>query len=184
MYQGFAFDGNYNSFVELQNVPALQTQSFTIEAWVKRANASLATASGAGGANVFGYGSGGYNLSRDTWYLNTVPRQYLSTSPLRDTAVIGALTAQVANPLLSIAFPGTGSNTAKTVNVFQLTRPYPQFTGIRPPRVGDMKMTVRWVSFFEPINRAYMIRSVAGGAYAPIAHRSGATTGRSPAADF
>ncbi|HKE20856.1 MAG TPA: TonB-dependent receptor [Bryobacteraceae bacterium] len=78
-------------------------------------------------------GSAGYNLSRDTWYLNTVPRQYLSTSPLRDNTVIGALTAQVSNPLLGIAFPGTGSNTAKTVNAYQLTRPYPQFTGIRTP---------------------------------------------------
>lgn len=51
-------------------------------------------------------------------------------------------------------------------------------------RVRDMKVTNRRVSFFESRNRADVIRSDAGGAYARIAHGSGATTSRGPAADF
>ncbi|PWU11251.1 MAG: hypothetical protein C5B50_23740 [Verrucomicrobia bacterium] len=61
VYQGFVFGGN-GSYVQLSNSPALQVQSFTIEAWVKRASASLATASGGVGGNIFGYSTGGYNF--------------------------------------------------------------------------------------------------------------------------
>src|SRR5215467_12197005 len=37
----------------------------------------------------------------------------------------------------------------------------------RAIRVCDMKVRIRQVSFFEPLNRAYMIRSANGGALWP-----------------
>jgi hypothetical protein len=62
--------------------------------------------------------------------LNFVPRQYLSTSPMRDAAdnaVIAALTKVVANPLAGL-LPGTNLNGSST-SVGQLLVPYPQFPG-------------------------------------------------------
>jgi hypothetical protein len=56
------------------------------------------------------------------------PRQYLSTSPLRDPAVINMLSASVANPFYPL-LPGT-SLSAKTTTVSQLLKAYPQFTGL------------------------------------------------------
>jgi hypothetical protein len=60
--------------------------------------------------------------------LNTIPRQYLSTSPLRDTNVINYLTAKVTDPFKGLA-PGTTLD-ASTIARSQLLLPYPQFTGI------------------------------------------------------
>ncbi|PWU11253.1 MAG: hypothetical protein C5B50_23750 [Verrucomicrobia bacterium] len=62
IYSGFVLDGNHGSYVQLANSPVLQAQSFTIEAWVKRADASLATAAGNPGGLIFGYGPGGYTF--------------------------------------------------------------------------------------------------------------------------
>ncbi|MDX2030886.1 MAG: carboxypeptidase regulatory-like domain-containing protein [Blastocatellia bacterium] len=60
--------------------------------------------------------------------LNAIPRQYLSTSPVRDQTVINFLTTNVANPFRNL-IPGTGLNGA-TVNRQQLLRPFPQYTGV------------------------------------------------------
>jgi len=60
--------------------------------------------------------------------IDSVPRQYLSTSPMRDQAVIVRNSAVVANPFANLA-PGTSLN-GTTVGVTQLLRPYPQFTGV------------------------------------------------------
>ncbi|MFN0085974.1 MAG: TonB-dependent receptor domain-containing protein, partial [Blastocatellia bacterium] len=60
--------------------------------------------------------------------VNPIPRQYLSTSPVRDQTVINFLTANVTNPFRNL-IPGTGLNGA-TVNRQQLLRPFPQFTGV------------------------------------------------------
>ena len=60
--------------------------------------------------------------------LNYVPRQYLSTSPLRDQPVIDRLTANVPNPFAGL-IPGTNLNGA-TVQRQQLLVAYPQFTGV------------------------------------------------------
>jgi hypothetical protein len=60
--------------------------------------------------------------------INPVPAQYLSTSPVRDQAVITLLAAQVNNPLANFA-PGTTVGT-RTVTRAQLLRPYPQFLDI------------------------------------------------------
>ncbi|MFB3828735.1 MAG: TonB-dependent receptor domain-containing protein [Bryobacteraceae bacterium] len=62
--------------------------------------------------------------------LDATPRQYLSTSPVRDQPVIDYLSAQVANPFAGVpAFAGTGL-AAVRVSRAQLLAPYPHFTGI------------------------------------------------------
>jgi hypothetical protein len=60
--------------------------------------------------------------------LDFVPRQYLSTLPVRDQNTINFLTAQVANPFYPL-LPRTSLSGA-TVARSQLLMPYPQFTGI------------------------------------------------------
>lgn len=57
--------------------------------------------------------------------LNGIPRQYLSTVPYRDQAVIDALNASVTNPFKGL-MPGTSSN-GSTINVRQLLAPFPEF---------------------------------------------------------
>jgi hypothetical protein len=57
--------------------------------------------------------------------LNSIPNQYLSTSPVRDQATINALSATVPNP-----FYGINSIYPKTIAVSDLLRPYPQFGDI------------------------------------------------------
>jgi hypothetical protein len=61
--------------------------------------------------------------------INAVPAQYLSTSPVRDTATINNLTANVPNPFQGLA-PGTSLN-GSTVQRLQLLKPYPQFLSVR-----------------------------------------------------
>lgn len=72
-------------------------------------------------------GNRGYDLTVET-DVNAVPRQYLSTSNVRDTAVIANLSQPVANPFAGL-LPGTGLNTTN-VQRQQLLRPYPQFTQV------------------------------------------------------
>ena len=74
-------------------------------------------------------GNRGSHLTVVTDLLNAVPLQYLSTSPVRDTATINFLTAQVANPFRNL-LPGTGFNGA-TIARQQLLRPFPEFDRIR-----------------------------------------------------
>lgn len=59
--QGFVFDGS-GDFVSLGNPLTLQSQTFTIEAWIKRASLSIVSSSGSGSALIFGYGQGGYGF--------------------------------------------------------------------------------------------------------------------------
>ena len=60
---GFAFllDGN-SDLVLISNTPSLQLQDFTIEAWVKRSNASFASFGSGNIGVIFGYGNGGYSF--------------------------------------------------------------------------------------------------------------------------
>ena len=60
--------------------------------------------------------------------LNFVPRQYLSTTPTRDQAVIDRLSANVTNPFSSL-IPGTNLN-GRTAARSQLLLPFPQFTSV------------------------------------------------------
>jgi hypothetical protein len=59
-----------------------------------------------------------------------VPAQYLSASPVRDTAIINQLTRQVTNPFYNLPEFAGGGLTGRTVAANQLMRPYPQFTGV------------------------------------------------------
>jgi hypothetical protein len=68
-----------------------------------------------------------YDLTTDI-NANPIPRQYLSTSPVRDTANINFLTANVSNPFAGL-LPGETLNGATTQRQ-QLLRPYPQFVNI------------------------------------------------------
>jgi hypothetical protein len=86
---------------------------------------------------------GGYvgNRSSDVqtdFNLNPVPRQYLTTSSVRDQARIDLLTANVTNPFAGLV-PGEGLNNA-TVQRQQLLRPFPQFQDI-PVRRYDGSST-------------------------------------------
>lgn len=73
-------------------------------------------------------GNKGYDLTVET-DINQIPVQYLSTSPVRDNAVISNLAQPVANPFAGL-LPGTGLNTANVARS-QLLRPYPQFTQVQ-----------------------------------------------------
>ena len=64
--------------------------------------------------------------------INAVPRQYLSTSPIRDPAVINFLTANVPNPFRGL-LPGTSLN-GSTIQRQQLLRPFPEFGNVRTDR--------------------------------------------------
>ncbi len=60
--------------------------------------------------------------------LNPVPRQYMSTSPVRDNSTINFLTAQVANPFRGIEqFRGTAFFANANTSRSQLVRPLPHF---------------------------------------------------------
>ncbi len=74
-------------------------------------------------------------LGRD---LNPTPRQYLSTSPVRDQTTINYLSAAVTNPFGPL-LPKT-SLSGNTVSRSQLLRPYPQFTGVS----SDMNQGYSW----------------------------------------
>ncbi len=63
-----------------------------------------------------------------TRQLNTVSRQHLSTSPVRDNTTNQFLTAQVPNPFYP-SLAGTDLSGQRVARQ-QLLRPYPQFTGI------------------------------------------------------
>ena len=68
-----------------------------------------------------------YDLTTD-FNANPVPRQYLSTSNVRDQPTINFLTANVTNPFAGL-LPGEGLNSGTTQRQ-QLLRPFPQFQNI------------------------------------------------------
>ena len=68
-----------------------------------------------------------YDLTTD-FNANPVPRQYLSTSRVRDQATIDYLTANVTNPFRGL-LPGEGLN-SNTTSRQQLLRLFPQFQNI------------------------------------------------------
>lgn len=63
--QGFAFDGNAD-LVRLGYATNLWLQSFTIEAWIRRASATAVTYFFDGAAQIFGCGNRGYNFGIDS----------------------------------------------------------------------------------------------------------------------
>ncbi|MBI1789075.1 MAG: TonB-dependent receptor [Acidobacteria bacterium] len=67
--------------------------------------------------------------------LRNVPRNFLSTRPDRDQAVIDRLTANVANPFAGL-IPGTGLD-GSTIQRQNLLVPFPQFTRVRARQPND-----------------------------------------------
>lgn len=79
-------------------------------------------------------GNRGYDLVTGV-DANPIPRQFQSTSPVRDQALINFLDAPVNNPFRGIEpFRGTNLFTATTIARNQLLRPFPQFTGLNLER--------------------------------------------------
>lgn len=70
-------------------------------------------------------GNHGVHLPVTFTQLNGLPRSVLSTSPVRDQALITALTASVPNPFKGLVTSGTPSG--NTTTVAQLLARYPQF---------------------------------------------------------
>jgi hypothetical protein len=77
-------------------------------------------------------GTRGYHLTTGTGAIDALPRQFLSTSPIRDDATNNFLTALVPNPFKGLA-PGTGLDSSNIARA-QLLLPYPQFFGIGAQR--------------------------------------------------
>jgi hypothetical protein len=72
---------------------------------------------------------GNHSVHLTTAYnFGSLPSQYLSRLPVRDTNTINALGALVANPFAGL-LPGT-SNNGSTISVSNLLRPYPEYTGV------------------------------------------------------
>ena len=75
-------------------------------------------------------GNRGYDLTVGV-DANPIPRQYQSTSPVRDQALINFLDTPVTNPFRGVAgYEGTNLFTATVINRSQLLRPFPQYTGL------------------------------------------------------
>jgi hypothetical protein len=83
-------------------------------------------------AEVQYVGNRSYDGVVGTNILNAIPRQFLSTSNVRDQAVINNLATNVTNPFRNL-IPGTGLNGA-TTNKGQLLRAFPQFGTITTSR--------------------------------------------------
>lgn len=60
---------------------------------------------------------------------NATPNSFLSTSPTRDNATNGRLTANYPNPFQGINVPGSTQN-VKNITGSQLVKPFPEFTGL------------------------------------------------------
>ena len=76
-------------------------------------------------------GTRGYDMTVAT-NLNTLPPQYLSTSPVRDQAAINFVTATIPNPMAGLL--GTTSLTGATVARSQILLPFPQFGAVNSER--------------------------------------------------
>jgi hypothetical protein len=79
-------------------------------------------------------GNRGYDLTTGI-DANPIMRQYQSTSPVRDQALINFLDTPVQNPFRNVEqFRGTNLYTATVINRSQLLRPFPQYTGLAMER--------------------------------------------------
>jgi hypothetical protein len=79
--------------------------------------------------------------------LNYIPRQFLSTSLVRDNATINLLSSVVANPFKGL-LPNSSSLNGSTVTLQQLTLPYPEF----PINGVTMQNNQAGSSYFESLN--------------------------------
>lgn len=92
--------------------------------------------------------------------LNTVPRQYLSTSPLRDTTVVNFLTASIPNPMAGLL--GTTSLSGATVARSQILLPFPQFNAVNSERYDG---GTRYNGFEARVQRRFRAGFTLNGSY-------------------
>jgi hypothetical protein len=92
-------------------------------------------------------GSRGAHLTEGDVDLNYVPPQFLSTSPVRDQAVIDRLSRLVPNPFAGLV-PGTALN-GPNVSVEQLLRPYPQFSGSGGVGTNSLNLGRSWFHMLQ-----------------------------------
>ncbi|HKE26636.1 MAG TPA: carboxypeptidase-like regulatory domain-containing protein [Bryobacteraceae bacterium] len=79
---------------------------------------------------------GNHSVHNPTSYnFGSLPAQYLSTSPFRDTATINALAAIVTNPFSGL-LPGQSLN-GTTTSVSNLLKPFPEFSGVTVSNIGN-----------------------------------------------
>ncbi len=79
---------------------------------------------------------GNHSVHNPTSYnYGSLPAQYLSTSPFRDTATINALSAIVTNPFSGL-LPGQSLN-GTTTSVSNLLKPFPEFSGVTVSNNGN-----------------------------------------------
>ncbi len=97
-------------------------------------------------------GNHGVHLPVAYTQLNGIPMQYLSTLPVRDTALINTLTATVNNPFFGL--PNTAASTSKTTTVAQLLSTYPQFpAGVTSGGTGVIENNLDiGSSYYESLN--------------------------------
>ncbi|MFB3827427.1 MAG: carboxypeptidase regulatory-like domain-containing protein [Bryobacteraceae bacterium] len=93
-----------------------------------------------------------------TRQLDSTPRQYLSTSPERDQAVIDYLGAAVPSPFYGIPeFAGSGI-TGVNISRGNLLRPYPHFNGMTTPDPSGMSWYHSMVARMEKrFTRGYLM---------------------------
>ena len=98
--QGFIFNGN-GTVIPLGNPTNLQIQDLTIEGWIRRGSASVASLNGNGNGHIFGYDNNGYGL-----YLS--PAGLLSLSKV-GTSAVSASSAITDTNLHHVAVTKAGS---------------------------------------------------------------------------
>ena len=90
-----------------------------------------------------------------TTQLDFIPRQYLSTSILRDATTINKLTGSTANPFKGL-LPNSSSLNGSTVALDQLLIPYPQYPVPSPPESTSngvvMQGTGAGSSYFQSLS--------------------------------
>lgn len=103
---------------------------------------------------------GNYGYDLVTGYdLNAIPRQYQSTSRVRDQTLINFLDSPVPNPFRGISqFQGTNLYTASVINRSQLLRPYSQYTGLGIERYdGSSSYNAGQLRLEKRFSRGYTI---------------------------
>jgi hypothetical protein len=144
------FLGRGVSFFQVpQRVPYMQRWSFSVQrdlGW-----RSL--------LDVQYVGNRGTGLNVSTNY-NAIPRQYLSTSLVRDQANIDYLAQQVTNPFFGVPeFAGTGSASSRVARNL-LMKPYPQFGDITNNQpAGSSWYHALQVMFEKRLSRGFTIQS-------------------------
>jgi hypothetical protein len=100
-----------------------------------------------------------------TTQLDYIPRQYLSTSILRDAATISRLTGSVTNPFKGL-LPNSTSLNGSTVALDQLLIPYPQYPVPSPPESTSNGVVVQGngagSSYFQSLDVRFQKRLTNG----------------------